>query len=125
MSDVQSCVGMVTAGNLSTYDVRVITKGRSADNKAYVSSKTAGKNFRVAGNADATWEISLYAKANMEHIPAVLQPGQQISITAPSAPAEVMIIDSASLEVDIEAGELVGISLSCSAVAATSYVDNP
>jgi len=119
---VESCVGMVTSQNLSTYEVRTISKGGAADNKAYVSSKTAGKTFRKPGNLDATWEISLYAKENETEVPAALKAGQPITIQlGDDAASKTMIIDSSTLEVDIEAGELVGISLSCSANAATSY----
>lgn len=119
---VESCVGMVTTANLSTYEVRTITKGRAAANVAWVSSKTTGKTFRKPGNLDATWEISLYSKEDETEIPAALKAGQIITVQlGDDASSKTMIIDSSSLEVDIEAGTLVGISLSCSADAATSY----
>lgn len=121
-TSVHSAVGMTTAQDLTTYDVRTCTKGKAADNKAYVSSQTTGKTYRVAGNLDATWEISLYSKADISEVPAALRPGKTISVQLEhDTQLYTMIIDSSSLEVDIEAGELVGISLSCSAVNATSY----
>ncbi len=121
-SDVFSAVGMVTTGDLSTYDVRTCTKGKAADNKAFVSSQTAGKTHRVPGNLDATWEISLYAKGDESEMPAALRPGQIISVQLEhDTQTYTMIIGSSSLEVDVEAGELVGISLSCSADSGTSY----
>ncbi len=121
-SSVHPAVGMTTTGDLSTYDVRTCTKGKASDNKAYVSSQTAGKTQRAAGNLDATWELSLYSKADISEVPAALRPGQIISVQLEhDTQAYTMIIDSSSLEVDIEAGELVGISLSCSADSSTSY----
>jgi len=119
---VHSAVGLVTTGDLSTYEVRTISKGRTADNKAYVSSLTAGKTKRKAGNLDATWAISLYSKTNITEVPAALQAGQTIGIQLQNdSQSYNMIIDSSDLEVDIEGGELVGISLACSAVDDTSY----
>ena len=121
-SSVHSAVGMVTLGDLSTFDVRTCTKGKAADNKAYVSSQTAGKTHRVEGNLDATWELSLYSKDTITEVPAALRPGQEISVQLEhDSQAYTMIVDSSSLEVDIEAGELVGLSVSCSAVDAASY----
>ncbi len=121
-SDTFSAVGMVTLGDLSTYDVRTCNKGKAADNKAFVSSQTGGKTHRVEGNLDATWELSLYAKGDESEIPATLRPGQVISIQLEhDTQAYTMIIDSSSLDVDVEAGELVSISLSCSADSGTSY----
>jgi len=119
---VHSSVGLATSGALSTYEVRTITKGRAADNKPYVSSQTGGKTHRKAGNVDATWDVSLYAPANTTEVPAALKPGQTISVQLTNdTKAYKMIIDSSSLEVDIEGGELVGISLGCSAVDDDSY----
>ena len=121
-SDTYSAVGLVTTGDLSTYDVRTNTKGKAADNKSFVSSQTGGKTHRVEGNLDATWEISLYAKGDESEVPAALRPGQIISVQMQhDTQAYTMIIDSSSLEIDIEAGDLVGISLSCSADSGTSY----
>lgn len=121
-SDVYSAVGLVTLGDLSSYDVRTCTKGKAADNKSYVSSQTDGKTHRVPGNLDATWEISLYSKDDESEVPSALRPGQIISVQLKDdSQTYTMIIDSSSLEVDIEAGELVGISLSCSADSGTSY----
>jgi len=117
-----SAVGLTTAGDLSTYEVRSITKGRSADNKPWVSSLTDGKTHRAPGNLDRTWEISLYAPSGTTEVPAALRSGEEISVqpTGDSGAMD-MIIDSSSLEIDIEGGELIGISLSCSAVNAGSY----
>ncbi len=121
-SSVQTTVGLLTAGDLVSYDVRSCTRNKASDNKSYVSSKTEGRTFRVAGNLDATWEISLYTKSGELDIPDVLETGKTITIQIPAgASSEAMIIDSSSLEVDIESGELIGISLSCSAVSASSY----
>lgn len=120
---VHSSVGLaVTAGDLSTFEVRVVTKHKTADNKAYVSSKTEGKTKRVAGNEDATWDISLYSKTNITEVPTDLQPGKTIALKLTNdAQSYNMIVDSSDLEVDIEAGELVGIALTCSAVDGDSY----
>lgn len=121
-SDTYSAVGLVTLGDLSSYDVRTCNKGKAADNKSFVSSQTGGKTHRVPGNLDATWEISLYAKDDQSEVPSALRPGQIISVQLKDdSQTYTMIIDSSSLEVDIEAGELVGISLSCSADSGTSY----
>jgi len=121
-SSVYSAVGLATAEDLSTYDVRTCSRPQSADNKAYVSSQTAGRTFRKAGNLDRSWEISLYAKAAMRDIPAVLQAGKRLKIQIPTgAKSEELIIDSSTLEVDIEAGELLAISISGSAIDDASY----
>lgn len=121
-SDTYSAVGLTTLGDLSTYDVRSCTKGKAADNKSFVSSQTAGKTHRIPGNLDATWEISLYAKDDESEVPAALRPGQVFSIQLVNdTQAYTMIVDSSSLEVDIESGDLVGISISASADSATSY----
>ncbi len=121
-TDVFSAVGMTTTGDLSTYDVKSCTPGKAADNQAYVSSQTDGKTHRVPGNLDATWEISLDAKGDESEVPAAFRPGQVISVQLEhDTQAYTMIVDSASLEVDIASGTLVGISLSCSADSATSY----
>ncbi len=122
MTDTYSAVGLTTTGDLSTYDVRTYTKGKAADNKSFVSSQTAGKTHRVPGNLDATWEISLYAKDDESEVPAAFRPGQIISVQfVDDTQTYTMIIDSSSLEIDVESGDLVGISLSCSADSATSY----
>jgi len=121
-SDVYPSVGLTTLQDLSTYDVRSVTKGKAADNQSYVSSQTTGKTFRVAGNLDATWELSLYAKDNESEVPAAIRPGQPIDVQLVNdTQLYTMIVDSSSLEIDIESGTLVGISLSCSAVNAASY----
>ena len=121
-TDVFPSVGLTTLQDLSTYDVRTVSKGKTADNQSYVSSQTTGKTFRVPGNLDATWEISLYAHDNESEIPAAMRPGQSIDVQLVNdSQLYTMIIDSSSLEVDIETGSLVGISLSCSAVSAASY----
>lgn len=118
----QTAVALTVGSDLLSYEVRTITKGNVSANQAYVSSLTGGKTFREAGNLDATWEISLYAPVGTYEVPAVLRAGQKIKIKTPSDGTEQhMIIDSSSLEVDIEAGTLIGISLSCSAVDADSY----
>lgn len=122
MTDTYSAVGLVTTGDLSTFDVRTCNKGKAADNKSFVSSKTGGKTHRVAGNLDATWEISLYAKDGESEVPSALRAGQVISVQLQhDTQTYTMIIDSSSLEVNIEAGDLVGIALSCSADSDTSY----
>jgi len=121
-SDVYPAVGLTTLGDLSTYDMRTCTKGKAADNQPYVSSQTGGLTHRVEGNKDATWEISLYAHDNESEIPAGLAPGEIISVQfVDDAIAYTMIVDSSSLEIDIESGTNVGISLSCSADSETSY----
>ena len=121
-SDTFSAVGMVTTGDLSTYDVRTCTKGKAADNQAFVSSQTAGKTHRIEGNLDATWELSLYAKGDESEMPSAFRPGQVISVQLEhDTQTYTMIVDTSSLEVDVEAGALVGIALSCSADSATSY----
>jgi len=119
---VESAVGMITSGDLATYEVRTVTKRETADNKAYVSSQTAGKTHRVAGNEDAGRDITIYAPNGTTEVPAALRAGQTISVQLEhDSQAYNMIIDSAELLVDIEAGELVAISLGCSAVDANSY----
>ena len=119
---VESAVGMVTSGDLSTYEVRTVTKRKTADNQSYVSSLTAGKTHREAGNEDATWDITLYAPASTTEVPAALRPGQEISVQLEhDSQAYTMVVDSSELLVDIEAGALVAISLTCSAVDANSY----
>lgn len=121
-SDTYSPVGLVTTGDLATYDVRSSSPGKAADNKAFVSSQTGGKTHRVAGNLDATWTLSLYAKDEESEMPSALRAGQTISVQLEhDTQAYTMIIDSSDLEVNIESGDLVGISLSCSADSATSY----
>ncbi len=121
-SDTYSAVGLVTLGDLSTYDVRTQTKGKAAENQAFVSSQTDGKNHRVPGNLDATWEISVYAKDGESEVPAAFRPGQIISVQFQhDTQPYTMIIDTSSLEIDVEGGALVGFALSCSADSATSY----
>lgn len=123
---VESAVGMTIGlgvAGAATYDVRTITKNDVADNKAYVSSLTGGETFRVAGNLDATWAISLYAPSGIVEVPDELRAGQIVQLKTPLGGGAVsMIVDDSSLEIDIEAGELHGISLSTSAVNANSYV---
>ncbi len=121
-SDVYSAVGLVTTGDLSTYDVLMCTKGKAADNQSYVSSQTGGKTYRVEGNLDATWELSLKAKDGESEVPSAFRPGQVISVQLQhDTQVYTMIVDTSSLEVDIASGALVGISLSCSADSSTSY----
>jgi len=119
----QSAVGKTISGTLGTpYEVRTITKGRTADNKAYVSSLTDGKTHREKGNIDRTWSISVYAQSGQTEIPDELLPGEEITLQVTGdAASKAMIIDSADLEIDIEGGELLGFSLSCSAIDADSY----
>lgn len=122
MTNTYSPVGLTTTGDLTTYDMRSISPGKTADNKAYVSSKTAGKTHRVPGNLDATWAISLYAKDEESEIPATLRAGQVISVQLQhDTQTYTMIIDDSNNEINVETGDLVGISLVCSADSATSY----
>lgn len=117
---VHSAVGLTVTEDLTNYEVRTISKGQTADNKAFVSSKTGGKTCREPGNIDKTWDISLYAPDNVIEIPSALEAGKTISVKINGeAKAYKMIIDSSAMEVDIEGGEIVGISLGCSAVDAT------
>lgn len=119
---VQSSVGLLTAGGLVAYDVRTINQGHTADNKEYVSSKTGGKTFNEPGNLNASWEISLYAASGTKEVPAALRAGQLITCEIPAgATSQQMLISSSSLEVNIETGELIGISLSCVPYQAASY----
>lgn len=119
---VESAVGMITSGDLATYDVRTVGKRKIADNQAYVSSKTGGKTYREPGNEDASWEISLYAPTNTTEVPAALRAGKVISVQLENdSQTYTMIVDESALDVDIESGALVGISLTCSADASTSY----
>lgn len=121
-SDTYSPVGLVTLGDFSTYDVRTASKGKAADNQSFVSSQTGGKTHRMEGNLDATWEISVYAKDGESEIPAAFRPGQIISVQLEhDTQAYTMIIDSSTLDVDVEAGTLVGFALSCSADSGSSY----
>ena len=118
---VQSGI-LTTTGDLSTYDVRTITANETADNQSYVSSLTGGNTYRVIGNMDKTWDISLYLANGTYEIPAALTPGQTITCTLPTGgTSQLMMIDSAALEVDIESGALLGLSLTCSATTAASY----
>jgi len=119
---VQSSVGLLTAGGLVTYDVRTITQGHAADNRTYVSSKTGGKTFRETGNLDKTWEVTLYAPSGVKEMPAALKAGQIVTAEIPAgATSRKMLIDSSTLEVNIESGDLIGINLSLSAIDAASY----
>ena len=119
---VYPAVGLVTLQDLVTYEVRTCTKTKTADNQAYVSSLTDGKTFRKPGNLDASWEISLYAKDNESEVPAAFRPGQVFSLQLEDdTQLYTMIVDSSAIEVDIESGANIGISLSCSADSATSY----
>jgi len=121
-SSVQSAVGLTTSQDLTTYDVRTITKRKSAANTAYVSSLTDGKTFRKAGNQDAGWDISIFSKATETEIPAALRAGQEITVQlSTDGASKKMIIDESTCEVNIETGDLVGISISASAVDANSY----
>ena len=121
-SDTYSAVGLVTLGDFATYDVRTCNKGKAADNQSFVSSQTAGKTHRIPGNLDATWEISVYAKDDESEIPSAFRPGQVFSMQLENdSQVYTMIVDSSTLEVDVESGSLVGFSLSCSADSATSY----
>jgi len=119
---VQSSVGLLTAGGLVAYDVRTITQNNSADNKEYVSSKTDGKTFNEPGNLNKSWDISLYAPAACKEVPAALKAGQLISCEIPAgATSQQMLISTANLEVNIESGDLIGISLTCVPYQAASY----
>lgn len=112
----------IKSGDLTTYDVRTCTKRVTSDNKAYASSLTAGKTHREPGNLDAGWDISLYAPPSITEVPVALMPGETISVELQhDGKAYDMIVDDATLEVNIETAEIVGISLTCSAIDAGSY----
>lgn len=122
MTNVYSAVGLTTTQDLSTYDVRSFNPSKSADNKAYVSSLTDGKTFRVEGNLDSSVAISLYAKDGESEIPAALRAGKVISVQlVGDSQLYTYIVDTADVEVDVESGELIAYSLACSADSATSY----
>ncbi len=112
---MKKVIGTVTLKDSSTYDVRTCTKGQVVDSKPYASSKTGSKVYRVPGNITETWEISLYAKGDESDVPAGLRCGQIISTQLENGPQSRMVINSSSMEVGDELGELLGISLSCSA----------
>ena len=120
---VKMTVGCGVVG-AATYDVLTIMKTGTSGNVSYVSSLTDGKTFRAPGNLDATWEITLKAPNGTYEVPAELRAGQIIVLKTPSGSGDAltMIVDTAALEIDIEAGELLGISLSCSANAVSSYL---
>ena len=120
---VQTCVGMTVGGSLAAWDVKTITRGKTVGDVAYVSSLTAGRTFRVPGNQDRTWEITLLAKTGEYEIPAALSPGVNITLQTPAAGlSEKMLVQSASLEIDIATDSVIGFSLSCAAVDVDSYV---
>lgn len=119
---VGTAKAMTVSGDLAAYDVRTCTKRVTSDNKAFVSSLTGGKTHREPGNLDAGWDISLYAPVGVTEVPVALMPGATISVELEhDNQAYDMIVDDATLEVDIESAEIVGISLTCSAIDAGSY----
>ena len=119
---VQSSKGLLTAGDLSTYDVRSITANDSADNQEYVSSQTLGHTYNEPGNENKSWSISLFAKAATYECPAVLKPGQLITCTLPTGgTSRQMLISNCDVETDIATGSLIGIALTCVPYQAASY----
>ena len=119
---VQSSKGLLTTGDLSTYDVRSITADDSADNQEYVSSQTLGHTYNEPGNENKAWNITLYAKAATYECPAALKPGQLITCTLPTGgTSRQMLISTCSVETDIATGALIAIALTCVPYQAASY----
>lgn len=119
---VQSSKGLLTTGDLATYDVRTIAANDSADNKEYVSSQTLGHTYNEPGNENKGWTISLYAKAGTYECPAGLMSGQLITCTLPTGgTSRQMLISSSDVETNIEGGELIAINLTCVPYQAASY----
>lgn len=119
---VQSSKGLLTTGDLSTYDVRSITADDSADNQEYVSSQTAGRVFNEPGNLNKAWNVTLYAKAGTYECPAALKPGELITCAIPTgATSRQMLISTSSVETDIATGALIAIALTLVPYQAASY----
>jgi len=111
MANAKSAKGLVTSEDLSAYHVRSYSRRATSDNQSFVSTQTDGKTHRVPGNRDAGFDISLFADE-----------GNTITVKLENEDSShTMIVDEASLEVNVETGELIGISLTCSAVDADSY----
>lgn len=118
--------GTLSIKAVTTYDIKSWSRSVVADNQAYVSSQTSGRNYRVAGNLDGTFSISLYAPdgAMLGH-DTNLEPGEIAAIVATTDGVHSwsgnIIIDSVEVLVNVETGENIGIEITGSAVDSTSY----
>ena len=122
MADAKSAKGLVTSEDLSTYHVKSYSKRGTSNNQSFVSTQTGGKTHRVPGNRDVGWDISLFADKTSDDVPVALREGNEITVKLENEDSShTMIVDEASLEVNVETGELIGISLTCSAVDDSSY----
>jgi len=122
MANAKSAKGLVTSEDLSAYHVRSYSRRATSDNQSFVSTQTDGKTHRVPGNRDAGFDISLFADDTNDDVPKALREGNTITVKLENEDSShTMIVDEASLEVNVETGELIGISLTCSAVDADSY----
>ncbi len=119
---VQSTVGLLTTGSLSTYGVKSITVNDSADNQEYVSSLTAGRVFNEPGNLNKSWSISLWIKSGEFECPAGLKPGQLITCTLPTGgTSRQMLISTSDVGCDIASGTPMTHELTCVPYQAASY----
>ena len=105
--------GNVTANGNDIVDVRTFSINRSCELKPYNSSDTAKQTNRVAGNKDWTASISCYADGGSFN--PGFEEGDSIAFVGVSVSGKTvtgtLLIESIEEEVDIEGGELVGISI--------------
>ena len=105
--------GNVTAGGPDIVDVRTFSINRSADNKPYNSSDTAGQTHRVKGNKDWTVSISCYLDGG--DFDLGFDEGDTVAFVGISVAGKQIagdiLIDTIEAEVDIEGGELVGCTI--------------
>ena len=123
--------GKATFNAADILHVRTWTLNDVSDNKAYVSSETAGQTRRVKGNQDWTASVTVYFDEGTPTVNAVK--GQIAALELFNAQGSGVggkftgqgIVESVNPESDIEGGELVGATINFEADGAMVYSANP
>ena len=113
---ISAKAGALSIDTAVVSDVRNIRFEQRSDNKEYRSSSTAGFTKRIAGHKDYSLSFDVYAADGA--IVFSKDEGDNIAVIATAVAGKTLtgnfIIDRISGIVDIEGGDLVGLSVECS-----------
>ena len=92
----------------------------TSNNSAYASSDTAGYKKRVAGTKDVTGSMEGKWNGSMQVTPGDAITGLALNLDATQSYTLDAVVDSFSLEVDVDDGEVIGWSADFSVKGTTT-----
>lgn len=115
---ISAKTGTIKHSGAPLTNVRNISLTETSDNKAFATNDTGGIMDRIAGHKDFSGTCELYADGGSFTPPQSLAVGGVFTMAALSMTGKqisaVAIIDSIEHSIDIESGDLVGLTLAYS-----------